>query len=71
MNIKTVKHKILGMHCTSCALSIDWELEDAEGVIETKTNYAKSETEIKFDEDKINSDQIKDIIKKLGYQTAE
>ena len=49
------KLKIEGMHCASCAMNIDFDLEDLDGVKSSNTNYAKSETEVEFDEDKINS----------------
>ena len=60
--------KINGMHCTSCAMSIDGELEDTEGIKESNTNYAKSQTEVEFDPEKINDKAIRDIIRKVGYQ---
>ena len=65
--MKKVTLKIDGMHCTSCAMNIDGELEDTEGVIESNTNYARQETEVEFDEKKINLEQIVGIIKKTGY----
>ncbi len=49
------KFKITGMHCTSCAMNIDGELEDTEGVKESSTNYAKQETEVEFDEKKLDA----------------
>lgn len=63
-----LKLKIVGMHCTSCAMSIDGDLEDSEGVIESKTSYAKQEIEVKFDESKISSDKIIEIVKQTGYE---
>lgn len=60
--------KISGMHCTSCAMNIDGELEDTKGIKESNTNYAKSQTEVEFDEEKINDKAIIEIIKKAGYQ---
>lgn len=57
--------KISGMHCTSCAINIDGELEDTEGVKEAKTNYAKQKTEVTFDPGKITRDEIISIIRKL------
>lgn len=63
--MQTVKLNIFGMHCTSCAFNIDGELEDTEGVKESKTNYAKQQTEVTFDPDKISPDKIIGIIKKL------
>lgn len=59
--------KINGMHCTACAMNIDGELEDSNGVISAHTNYAKSQTKIKFESDQIDLEQIKTIIKKAGY----
>jgi Cu+-exporting ATPase len=59
--------KISGMHCTACAMSIDGELEDSEGIKNANTNYAKSQTEVEFDEKKISDKQIVKIIEKTGY----
>lgn len=61
------KFKISGMHCTSCAMNIDGELEDTDGIKQANTNYAKSQTEVEFDENKITDKQIIDIIEKTGY----
>lgn len=65
---KTVKHqyKIEGMHCTSCALSIDMELEDLEGVKSSNTSYAKQVVEVEVDEG-VSREKIIETIKKLGY----
>lgn len=63
--MQKVKLNIFGMHCTSCAMNIDGELEDTEGVKEAKTNYAKQQTEVTFDPEKISPDKIINIIKKL------
>ncbi len=62
--------KISGMHCTSCAMNIDGELEDTEGIKESNTSYAKSQTEVEFDEKKINEDKVVDIINKVGYKAS-
>lgn len=63
--MQTIKLNILGMHCTSCAFNIDGELEDTEGVKESKTNYAKQQTEVVFDSEKISVDKLISIIKNL------
>lgn len=55
------------MHCTSCALTIDMDLEDLDGVKEVKTSYAKMETEIEFDPKKVNEEKLLETIKKAGY----
>ena len=61
--------KIIGMHCTSCAMNIDGELEDL-GVKNVTTSYAKEETSIEYDSAKISISQICDAIKKAGYKSV-
>ena len=61
------KYKITGMHCTSCALTIDMGLEDVPGVESARTSYAKSEVEVEFDSNKIPDNSIIETIKKSGY----
>ncbi len=66
--MKKVVLKITGMHCTSCAMNIDGDLEDyIKGVKASNTNYAKAETEVEFDEKKTNIDEILKQIKDTGY----
>ena len=66
-----IKLKITGMHCTSCAMNIDGDLEDnVKGIKSASTNYAKQITEVEFDEKKIKLDQIIQQIKETGYQAT-
>jgi P-type Cu+ transporter len=65
--MKKIKLKINGMHCTACAMNIDFDLEDLDGVKVAKTNYAKQLTEIEFDESKIGQDLLVATVKKTGY----
>lgn len=63
------KIKISGMHCTSCAMTIDGDLEDfVNGVKSAKTSYAKQECEVEFNEEKVKVDDILKQIKQTGYQ---
>lgn len=66
-NLVKVKLKIDGMHCTSCAMCIDMDLEDLPGVCNCKTSYAKAETEVEYDPEKVDAEKIKESIKKSGY----
>ena len=43
------KLSIMGMHCSSCAMSIDDELEDVLGVKRASTSYAKQTAEVEYD----------------------
>lgn len=62
------KFKIEGMHCTSCAMNIDFDLEDLDGVKSVSTNYARAECEIQFDEEKLEVEMISQTIQKTGYK---
>lgn len=64
------RFKITGMHCSSCAMTIDMDLEDLEGVMRSQTSYAKQETEVEFDPDKISDSLILETIKKSGYSAS-
>ncbi|MBI2034928.1 MAG: heavy-metal-associated domain-containing protein [Candidatus Levybacteria bacterium] len=65
--IRKIVFKIEGMHCSSCAMTIDWALEETGGVKSAKTNYAKSQTEVAFDEEKATENDIIAVIKHEGY----
>jgi copper chaperone CopZ len=41
-----------------------------EGVRSVKTNYAKQETEIEFDEAKVKMEDVLGVVKKLGYEAT-
>lgn len=66
--MKTVTLQIIGMHCTSCPMNIDFELEDLEGVTEASTNYAKQRTVVTFDPNKIKLGKIVEAINSLKYE---
>lgn len=59
--------KIEGMHCASCAMNIDGELEDLKGVKESNTSYVKMVTEVSYDEELVTDKKIIDSIANIGY----
>jgi len=60
--------KITDMHCTSCALLIEADLEDIG--VKAKASYAKGEVEVEFDEKEISDQKIIEVIKKSGYNAV-
>lgn len=64
--MKKQTFKVIGMHCTSCALMIESDLEDAG--VKAKCNYAKETLEVEFDEKKVTEKKISDVVLKAGYQ---
>ena len=67
---KIVSRKLIieGMHCTSCAMNIDFDLEDLDGVKSVKTTYSKQETETGYDQEKLADKKIIETILKSGYK---
>ena len=61
------KFKIDGMHCTSCAMNIDGELEDTAGVKSASTNFAKAVVEVEYDSSKLSDKDVVRTIKTAGY----
>jgi len=70
MKIKNLKLKISGMHCSSCAMNIDFDLEDLDGITSAKTSYAKEVCEVDFDEEKVKVEDIISSVEKTGYKAS-
>lgn len=68
---KKIVFNIIGMHCVSCAINIDGDLEDLDGVLEARTSYATAKTEIIFDPSKVTKDKLKKVIEALDYKVVE
>ncbi len=65
---KTIHINLHGLHCTSCIMNIEGELEDTPGVKKVSASFAKSIAEVTYDEQKVDPGKILEIIKKLGYE---
>ena len=57
------------MHCTSCALMIESDLEDAG--VKAKCHYARQTLEVEFDEKQIGEKDIKQVIATSGYRAQD
>ncbi len=66
--MKTITLKIIGIHCTNCAVNIDFELEDLKGIKEATTNYATQQTVVSYDPKVTSLQKIREIIQKLDYK---
>ena len=70
MNQK-VAFQIIGMDCASCAAVIEHSLKKEKGVISANVNFATEKAYLKFDSEKTNADNLKKIIKDLGYKALD
>jgi len=62
---------ISGMHCASCAVTIENALRKEEGIKSANVNFASEKLCLEFDEIEISITRIKKIIEKLGYEATE
>lgn len=65
---KTVTLTISGMHCPSCAVNIDGEMEELPGVISSETSYATGKVTAVYDPGKVDVKKMRAVILGLGYK---
>jgi len=66
--IKKETYPIAGMHCASCALSIEKDFKKTKGIQSANVNYAAERATIEYDQEQININKLKDIVKNRGYK---
>lgn len=60
------KYKVEGMHCASCAMLIEGELEDIG--VSAKCSYAAQLLEVEIEPTQVSEDTIKEAVHKAGYK---
>src|SRR3989344_5992936 len=65
--METKTYNIKGMHCASCASTIEKTLKKAEGVQDVQANFGTETTKVFFDETKTNPQELSKKIEPLGY----
>ncbi len=58
-------YKVNGIHCSSCPLVIEGELEDIGA--KARCNYASQMLEVEYDEAKLDEEKIRSAVKSAGY----
>ena len=66
--MKETKLKIEGMHCTGCSTRLEKVLNNLEGVETAKVSLEEKKATIKYDETKINIENIKEAIEDAGFK---
>lgn len=62
--------KIAGMDCASCVVHIEKSLKELDGVEDANLNFATESGQVKYDGDKVGTEDLLKAVKKAGY-TAE
>ncbi len=66
--MKKKTYKISGMHCASCAMLIEGELEDVG--MKATCSFAKQIVEVESDEASLNDEKVKAAVERAGYSLA-
>ncbi|MFO8235688.1 MAG: heavy metal translocating P-type ATPase [Bacteroidales bacterium] len=62
------RFKVDGMHCASCAVSVETMLGAMEGVNTASVNFADESVYVEYDEDTIAPANMKEAVRKIGYE---
>ncbi len=65
--MQTSTYKIKGMHCASCAISIEDTFKKTAGVVSANVNYGTEAAKVSFDESTISPADLSKKIEPLGY----
>lgn len=66
--MKETNLKIEGMHCTGCSTRLEKVLNNLDGVETAKVSLEEKKATIKYDETKINIENIKEAIEDAGFK---
>lgn len=67
MNLKEVNLNIKGMHCASCAQTIEKTLNKQKGITKCNVNYGTEKAFIEYETDKISLEEVNEKINPFGY----
>ncbi len=59
---------VKGMHCASCAITVEHELRKVPGVHEANVNLANEKATVAYDSEKINDDVLRSAVANAGYE---
>lgn len=65
--IKTVRFQLETLTCPSCITRIEGVLNKEPGVEKAKVLFNSSKVKIEFDEEKVSSERLAEVIEKVGF----
>ncbi|MDR3216959.1 MAG: sulfite exporter TauE/SafE family protein [Clostridiaceae bacterium] len=71
MTEKTVRILIDGMTCAHCEDTVETALSGTEGIAQVKVSYIKGLADLAYDAEVVEIDEIKEIIRSLGYTPVD
>jgi copper chaperone CopZ len=67
-NIKKESYLVEGMTCSGCERAIQRVVSNLEGVSSAKADLNTSTVSVEYDPEKVNVDQIRSAVGKIGYK---
>ena len=64
---KTVKYRIEGFTCLTCAVGLDTLLKEQKGIVRSQSSYRERTTVVEYRPELIGEPQIKGVIEELGF----
>jgi P-type Cu+ transporter len=68
---ETITLPVMGMSCASCVLTVEKAVDSLPGVANVTVNFATEKAVIEYDRKVTSFDDIKNIIKSVGYEPGE
>jgi Cu+-exporting ATPase len=69
--VKTAQLRINGMTCAACAQASERAVKKLPGVEEAAVNFTTEKLLVKFEDEKLDIDEIKAAVGKAGYEAVE
>lgn len=69
--MRNINFKIDGMHCTACSNRLEKVLNNLDGVESAIVNFENKNANIKFNENFISIEKIKEVIEDIGFKGEE
>lgn len=65
--IRTVTLRVKGMTCGGCATRVEKALRSTEGVQDVHVSFERGRAIIKYDEQKVTVDKLREVIQSTGF----
>ncbi len=69
--IKKIILPIKGMHCASCAITIEKSLKSIPGIKTANVNFASEKASVEYDSGKANENDLEKAVKDVGYEVIK
>ncbi len=69
--MRKAKFQMETLACPSCIKKIERALSSQAGVVEAQVLFNSSKVKVVFDDDIVNGEELKDVVKKLGYTVLD